>query len=265
MNEENVIRLLKQNPQVSDYKINILKKESFEQFFVKGRLETTRSTDTCDRKVTVYADHNGFRGDSEFYIYPSTTEQELEEKISEALRNALMIKNAPYALPENQEGEYTLESNLGEEPMPVLADRIAKLVFGANTLEGGSLNSVEIFINRYEETVCNSRGLSKTQHSYSAMVEAIPTFNGNRESVELYEQYNFSSLNQEDLVREIQEKMNAVKARYEAVKPDFSMDCPVVLNKQELSEFFTNFADDLNYSTVYNHGNCFQKGDNLLG
>ena len=260
---QKAVALMKARPEISDYKINTLKKESFELFYVKGKLETVRSTDTCDRKITVYADHDGFRGDSEFYVYPSTTEAELQEKLEEALRNALMIKNPPYTLPGAQEEELTLSSNLEDEPMPLLADRIAKLTFSANTQEGGSLNSVEIFLNRYTESVANSRGLQKTQHSCSAMVEAIPTFNGDRESVELYEQYNFSALSQDALIREISDKMEAVKARYQAQKPDFPMDCRILLHKQELSEFFTAFADDLDYSTVYNHGNCFSRGDDL--
>ena len=47
-----IIELLRANAQVSDYKINIHKKESFELFFVKGKLETVRCTDTCDKVVT---------------------------------------------------------------------------------------------------------------------------------------------------------------------------------------------------------------------
>ena len=263
MEKNEILNLLKANPQVSDYKINTLKKESFELFYVKGKLETSRATDTQDCQVTVYADHDGFRGDSQFYVYPSTTAAELTEKIEEAVSNAGMIKNPPYTLPEKAQCEISLPSNLGEEPMPLLADRIARQVFAANTQEGGSLNSVEIFINHYTESIENSLGLHKIQHSYSAMVEAIPTFNGDRESVELYEQYNFSALDPQDLLQEISEKMDGVKARYEAVKPDFSMDCKVVLHKQELSEFFTALSEDLDYATVYNHGNRFQKGDDL--
>ena len=260
---QNAAALMKKDPQISDYKINTVKKESYELFYVKGKLETVRATDTCDRQITVYVDHDGFRGDSMFYVYPSTTSQELEEKLHSAVRNALMIKNAPYTLPKQEKQEVDLPSNLGDAPMARLADRIAHLVFSANTLEGGSLNSVEVFLNHYEESVSNSRGLQKTQHRWAAMVEAIPTFNGSKESVELYEQYNFSALNQDALVKEIADKMDAVKARYEAVKPDFPMDCPVVLHKQELNELFTALSEDLEYSTVYNHGNCFKKGDRL--
>ena len=254
-------KLLGENPQVSDYKINVCKKESFELFYVKGKLETVRSTDTCDREVTVYADHDGFRGDAVFSVYPADNAETIQKKVAEAAAHALLIRNAPYALPQAETGDYTLPSNL--TPSADLCQQIADEVFAANQEEGGSLNSVEIFVNHYVESVCNSRGLSKTQDRYDAMVEAIPTFNGDKESVELYEQYNFSAHSPEALRAEIAEKMAAVKARYEAQKPDFPMDCKVVLHRQELSELFTNFAQDLNYATVYGHGNLFHKGDKV--
>ena len=67
------LMLLTGHSRVSDYKANITKKESYELFFVKGALETVRHTDTWDRSVTVYVDHDEYKGDSKFFIYPSTT------------------------------------------------------------------------------------------------------------------------------------------------------------------------------------------------
>ena len=259
----NAIALLKENPQVSDYKINVRKTESFQLFYVKGKLETVRSTDTCDRQVTVYADHDGCRGDAVFYIYPSTTARDLEGKIAEAVRSALLIRNAPYSLPEAETADTRLPTNLDQDSMQEIAREIAEATFAANTHKDGSLNSVEVFLNRHLDSVCNSRGLAKSQERWTAMVEAIPTFNGDRESVELYEQYNFSAYSRADLMAEIAEKMDAVKARYEAVKPDFPMDCKVVLHRQELNDLFSSIAGDLNYATVYSHGNLYHKGDRI--
>ena len=130
-------------------------------------------------------------------------------------------------------------------------------------MENGSLNAVEVFINHYTDTVSNSRGLHKTQHRYDAMVEAIPTYNGSEQSVELYEQYNFSSLDTKALLAEIADKMDAVKARYEAVKPDTELTGKVILNKLELHDLFSAIVSDLNYATVYSHGNLYHKGDKL--
>lgn len=256
-----IIEKLQAHSSVSGYKINTHRKESFELFFVKGRLETVRCTDTCDKEVTVYAEHDGFQGDAQFFVYPSTTEDQLSRLIDDAVSRALLIKNKPYSLPAPETGVYEVESNFRDFTPADLAATVAKAVFDANTVPNASLNSVEVFINHHTETVCNSRGLHKTQTRYDAMVEAIPTYNGETQSVELYEQYNFSALDLDSLTDEIAGKMAEVKARCEAVTPDFPMNCKVILGIQELSQLFRNIAWDLDYSGVYSHSNLFKKGD----
>ena len=256
-----LMQLLTADERVSDYKIDIHRKESYELFFVKGKLETMRCTDTCDKEVTVYVDHDGARGEAQFFIYPSTTKDEMEKLTRDAVQKALLINNKHFSLPGAETGHFTVESDLSSRPVGELAALISRTVFDANQLPNGSLNSVEVFINKHTEQIINSRGLDKTQVRYDAMVEAIPTYNGSAQSVELYEQYNFGSLDVEALRREISEKMEQVKARYEAKAPESSLSCPVVLNLQEVSELMREIAWDLNYSSVYSKSNLFKKGD----
>ena len=256
-----IIELLKKNPQVSDYKINSTNKESYELFFVKGKLETVRRTNTCDKEVTVYVDHEEFKGESQFFVYPSTTEGEISTLIEEAIGKARLINNKTYELPGNEEGCYEVTSNFKDYSLSDLAALVSDAVWKANIVENASLNSVEIFINKYTSTVSNSRNLTKTQIRYSAMLEAIPTYNGASESVELYQQYNFSNVNAEEISREIAEKLQEVSARSKAIKPDFAMECSVILNKEELSQIFSHIAHQLNYGSVYAHSNLFSKGD----
>ncbi len=256
-----IIEALNADSRVSGYKINIHQKESYELFFVKGKLETLRRTDTCDKEVTVYADHGEYKGDAQFYVYPSTTLEQLKALITEAVDKALLIENQAYTLPVGETGDYVVPSNFADYAPADLAAKIAQGVFGANDMEHASLNSVEIFINKHTETVCNSCGLLKTQLRYDAMVEAIPTYNGGKQSVELYEQYNFGTLDEAALHREIGEKMAQVKARYEAVTPDFPLEGPCVLHAQELENLFRSIAGNLNNASVYSHTNLFQKGD----
>ncbi len=258
-----VMQLLKENARVSDFKINEHRRESYELFFVKGRLETVRCTDTCDREVTVYVDHDGFKGDARFFVYPSTTAEQLKELIGEAVEKALLINNPAFDLPGAEQGEFTVKSNFADYDPAELAAAIGKTVFAAGEVEHASLNAVEVFVNRHTKTVANSRGLHKSQLSYDAMVEAIPTYNGEKQSVELYEQYNFNVMDEAALRAEIAGKMAEVKARYEAVTPDFALSCPVVLDKTELAALFRTLANDLTYSAVYTHANLFKKGDAL--
>ena len=146
---KNIIAQLKKNPLVTDYKINLSAKESYECFYVKGKLETVRCTDTCDKIVTVYADHDGFKGDSQFFVYASTTQEELEQLVESAAQKALLLDNAMYSLPENESGEFAVPSNFAQIPLAELAEKIAVAVFDANTAENADLNSVEIFVNRH--------------------------------------------------------------------------------------------------------------------
>ncbi len=256
-----VTELLTADPRISDYKISIRNKESYELFFVKGKLETVRCTDTCDKEVTVYAQHGEFKGEAQFFVYPSTTRDQLKNLIDEAVAKALLIENQSFSLPAGETGSYTVQSNFADYDPAELAARIAEIVFGANIIECAALNSVEIFINKHIETVCNSCGLHKSQIRYSAMVEAIPTYNGECQSVELYEQYNFGQLDEAELQREIGDKLAQVKARYYALTPEEKPTCPVILNKEELAQLFWSIAGDLNYGSVYAHANLWKKGD----
>ena len=251
------------NEHVSDYKINIHQKESCELFFVKGKLETVRRTDTCDKEVTVYTAHDGVMGDARFFVYPSTTEEDIQNLIEEAVEKALLLQNPVYTLPEGQTGSYQVSSNFSDYDPWELAQQVSEAVFAANTLESGTLNSVEIFINKHTESVINSRGLHKTQVRYDAMAETIPTYNGEEQSVELYHQYNFSALDMDALRNEVERKMQEVKARYEAVHPENIVPCKVILCEQETAELFWSFADDLSYSKVYSHANLYKKGDTI--
>ena len=256
-----VIDLLCDDFRISDYKINIRQKESYELFFIKGSLETVRCTDNCDKEVTVYVEHDGCKGEAQFFIYPSTTQMQLKALVDDAVGKAMLISNQDFNLPEGETGNFAVESNFTDYTLAELAACVAKTVFDANTIENAALNSVEIFINRHTETVCNSRGLNKTQVRYSAMLEAIPTYNGNNHSVELYEQYNFSDMSEKALIQEIEDKMAQVKARFHAVTPEQKPDCPVILNKEELATLFWNIAGELNYESVYSHSNLWKKGD----
>ena len=258
---DTAIELLRADEHVSDYKINVHRKDSYELFFVKGKLETVRRTNVRDIEVTVYVDHDEFRGESQFLIYPYTTGEDLRRLIDESVAKALLINNKHYTLPENETGSFEVESNFSTQNIPDLAAAIAQAVFEANTVENASLNSVEIFIIGHLNTVINSRGIHKKQRYFSAMLETIPTYNGSRESVELYHQYNFSNFDRDTIVREVRDMLHAAKARYEAITPDFPIDCPVILNKQEVSELMWNIAGDLNFSSIYSRSNLFKKGD----
>ena len=100
----NLESMLRADSRVTDYKINIHQIKSYEMFFVKGKLETVRRTNTCDTQVTVYVSHGEFLGNADFLVYPSTTDEALAELLSQAAAKAMLIDNKPYSLPAGETG-----------------------------------------------------------------------------------------------------------------------------------------------------------------
>ncbi len=255
--------LLESSEGVSDYRINTTRTESWELFFVHRALETVRSTDTTDTKVTVLVEHGGKLGDATFSVYASYDSARISEEIAAAVKKTSLIDNEMYSLPEGEKMCVESDSNFAKYDTPELLREISEAVFAADSYEDGSINALEIFIYRDTVNVTNSRGIDKTEVRYRAMVEAIPTWGKGEQSVELYECYNFTEFDRETVRAEIDGKMREVRDRLVAEKPEGKLTCPVLLGKSELSHLVTELAFELNYGSVYNHSNAFSVGDEM--
>jgi len=259
----NIQTLLENNREISDWRLSQEATQSYELFFVHRQLETVRATDTLDTRVTVYVDHDGARGDSSFSVSPAMAERDVEEKIVSAVRRARLVSNPPYTLPESGALEAQLPTNMKDMDMKTLGRQIAEAVFAADTEEGASINACEIFLYRDTARVLNSRGIDKSQVTHRVMIEAIPTFTDDKQSVELYEDYRFTVFEPEKITAEIARKMAEVRDRVRAVKPKTPLKTRVLLRPHEISELIDTLAWSLNYATVYSHANPFKIGDDL--
>ena len=259
----NVKRLLENNSLLSGWRITEKATRSYELFFVHQKLETVRATDTVSTAVTVYVDHDGKKGDSTFAVYQSMSEADVAARIDTAVRRAKLVFNEPYELPAGDTLSAELPTNLKDEEPRTLAARIAEAVFAADTVEGGSINACEIFLYQDTVHVLNSRGVDKTQRCWRVMIEAIPTFTTEKESVELYEDHRFTVFEPEKVTAEIAARMREVRDRSLAVKPQTPMTVNVVLRPQEIRHLVRELADDLSYGVVYSHANLHKQGDDL--
>lgn len=237
--------------------------ESYELFFVHKDLETVRATDTVSAQVTVYVDHDGKRGDSSFAVYASMSEEDLRSRIRAAADRARLVFNEPYELPEGDTLDVSLPTNMDMSDMKALGRQIADAVFAADTVPGGSINACEIFLYRDTLRVRSSRGVDKTQRLCRVMIEAIPTFTTEKESVELYEDHRFTVFEPEKVTAEIARRMREVRDRSLAVKPQTPMMVNVLLRPQEIRDLLCCLAEDADYATVYSHANLHRMGDDL--
>lgn len=117
-----IIKLLN-NASLDGYRVNTVKTESYELFFVHEKLETVRGTDTCATQVTVYVDHDGKRGEASFKVYASTTEAEAIASIADATEKAKRINNEFFTLPDALELCEEIPSNFTDyEPKALAGD-----------------------------------------------------------------------------------------------------------------------------------------------
>ena len=159
-----VIDILKNTDGISDWRVLSTRTESTELFFVHKDLETVRSTDTTDVKVSVYVFHDGSLGEATFSVYASYDDSKIEEEIEKAKKKANIIANQPYSIPEGETGNYVSISNFVNYKPHELASLISKACFEADCVDGGSINALEIFVYRDEVSLTNSRGIDKTHY-----------------------------------------------------------------------------------------------------
>ena len=88
-----VIDILKNTDGISDWRVLSTRTESTQLFFVHNSLETVRSTDTTDVKVTVYLLHDGAMGEATFSVYSSYDDERIAEEIEKARKKASIIAN----------------------------------------------------------------------------------------------------------------------------------------------------------------------------
>lgn len=258
-----LIDLLNENKKIDGFKVNTTKTETSELFFVHKKLETVRHTNTSSVKATVYVNHDDFFGQSGFTVYASNTKDEIKEKIEMGYQNALLVNNKPFILPGKEVNEYQSNSNFNNYSLNDLASLISEAVFKADAYDDGGINALEIFVTKKIVTVENSNGLKKTQVLYDTMIEAIPTWNGASESVELYEQYHIASLNLDEITAEIKEKMEEVRARFNAQKPASKIKGNIILESQEINEMIDTIVSNANYGAIYTHQNLYEIGDSV--
>ena len=255
-------KLLKEFSAISDYKIVRKHRESNEIFYVHKNVETLRKTDTINTFVTVYVkNEDGTLGEATFEVFDYQLEDELKKVINDNIFRATLIKNQYYEIPSDKEEVKNNESNLSLMTLKEASLKITNILDSIKMEDDASINATEIFVVKNTTNIVNSKGINKEDSSYSIMIEAIPTFTKDNESVELYEQYNTSSIDEAQIKEEITTSLDNVKARYLAIKPDYEIEAPVLLHILDAEVIYENIIGELHYRSVYTDSNFYKVGD----
>ena len=263
---EALFNALKKAKSIAAWKVNVEARKSCELFYVQTKVETNRATDTIDTDVTIYVDLDGKRGQSSFAVYSYMDEAEISKLIEENVFAAKFTLNRFFELPSPSDAPiHQVESNLSKRPFKEIIGEIGGAIMAANHLENGSLSATEIFLYQIDTRIVNSNGIDVGSRRYECHIETIPNFVNGEEEVELYQAISFGSFDPKDLTAKVAEALTLCKDRSKAEKLPVAGPLPVILEGEEIEEFFGGFVDDLRYETAFSKANVYEPGSKIQG
>ena len=256
-----LIKALEKNNQVSDYLISENKETSHQAFFVLGKLETTRLVEVTEYEVTVYVRHDGVIGSSTFKVSHQLSAKEMDDMINEAVKSSLFVFNKDYNLVNGLK-----KKTVKDEPFNDSFDEIInKLnsIMKKVTRENIKFNAVEVFLDENTTHVVNSRGVNLTKTNNSLGIESIPSYDGDKDKVEIYKYNKYNTLDYSKIEEDMVSSLNDVVSRYKATKLPKAQKVDVLIKENEVADFFMEFIGDYSYNNVYQGGTDKKVGDLL--
>lgn len=258
-------QLLKNNPDVYQYYIRTNTVESFELYFSLDTLETMRKTEDVDTTITIFTLNDGNTlGEATFSYHPSESKMAFNKKLEMAILQAKAMNNEFFELPKDEKASKKMNTNIDDNNKIQIGRKIYDIIKDEINKTNAKINALEIFIKTGLRTIENSLNLKKKYRYADVFIEAIPTFDTKEMSYELYQAIHLSSFDEEEIRKDIKKYLNDVENRSKAYTPKEKIDVPVVINAEELSQIFNEYASLCNYQALYTHSNMFNIGDDII-
>jgi len=260
-----IIKALKANPAVTDWLISEVSTLSHQAFYVMQKLETTRRVETTEYAVTVYhrftENKVEYLGSSSFQVSHKLNKKTLDALISEAVFAASFIKNKNFDVVTGIKKKSWSESDYGLEPF-ALIDKIASLFIAASK-PSVKFNSMELFHTKTTQRIVNSKAVDLKKTLYKVNVEAIPSYDGLDQKVELYKYYTYKGIDFDLIKNDAIEALADVTTRYQAKAIQKVKKIDVILKDHDVADFFENLIEDYSYAGIYRQDTDKKIGDSI--
>ncbi len=262
---ENVLKKLAEN-KISAYCIYNEQRESAELFFIKNRLDLSRSKKVEDIKLTVYRDfekdNEKYRGSSEVYIYPDSTADEIDKLIKEAYFAAAYVQNPYFNLNKGVKEDTVMPTgDLGKHSLMENAAAMAKALYEADNNPDAFINSSEFFANKITVRIVNSEGCDVSYVKYNVEGEFVTQSRANNNDVEFHSQFEYDDLDTKALTAKCIDALNTVKDRaYAKTAPKDLSGIPVILCNNTVGELLSFYTSRANAGSVYAKYSPYTKG-----
>ncbi len=257
-----LIAILKDS-KADDFLVRQTNTVSQEVFFIGQKLDMGRAKDVTHTMVTVYVDSEDkqFRGSASKEIHPGSTPEEIKKEIDAAIFAASFVKNPWFPVVESQ----TCEDAGIDVDLTAELVKITKAMQAVKTLENESVNSYEIFANKKQTRIVNSKGVDVTMSNFECEVEVVINTSKDGHEIELIKDFKFADKPADEITKDVEKMFESGRARLEAVPTKQNEHATVLLTGDDLPQFIDYFASHTNASMQYMGVGKAKIGEKITG
>ncbi len=266
-----ILEMLNNNKEISAWTLSESLNSSKELFYIKDRLDMNRRADTHEFKVKVYVDFEDggekYKGHASIEFGASTSPEEAQNKINDAIFSAKFVKNKWYDLPANTENDYvknTKFNNLDE--LTKLGGEIHKALFKDYGTKS-KVNSCEVFAIEGSRRVITSKG-TDVEYPYSEFTfEIVTDCDTGKEPVEIFNGYYLTHIDIARIEEIVHKQLKETEGRSEAVRNEKLENQRVIISGDAVEELLSYYLAHASDSRIYSgtslakHGEIFGSAD----
>ncbi len=267
--KEKIISILKNQKNISGYRMVISSDHSSEMFFVKTRMDMNRAKRVTHAVLTVYKDfeENGkkYRGSADVKIPPTMTTAEITKKIEDAAFAAGFVKNEWYPLAKpSAEKPFIVSSTFDTEDLNPEILKIQNAIYKRRDSKA-EINSAEIFIHNVDVQIINSEGVDIQYKKYNGFIEVITNCSLGKEAVEIYGDASFASESGKLIDEMISNQLKETEERSIAQKAKHIDSINVIITNKAVASFFEFYIEQTSAGLVYTKSSRAELGKNFQG
>lgn len=268
----NVIQAaLRADKRIHDWRLTETRKRGVEWYFSGSVLDTARSVDTLSYSIAVYVDAGEgdarTRGAFSVSVHPTATHAELNAAIDRAVTAAAGMRNPWYPIPDPSGAPVHAQVASGFSGMPLESsmEGLRSALYGASTVDGASINSLELFLASHDVRIVNSRGLDVQKRSYRGFTEFIVNASApGKDEIELYGDLEFSEPDDKRLRAAMIDKLTQAKDRLVAIPTPACDGLPVLFKGPLAADIYEYWFMATQAQCAYDKTAPFKLGD-LVG
>lgn len=254
---------------IERWRINEVKEESAELFFVKHNLDTRRIKDTHKFTVTVYRqsekDGKKLVGNMSASVISSMSYEEIESAIESAYYAAQFAMNPYFDAPEKVTSDTIVkQGKLASAPLAESAGKMAAAVFAADNNKHAYVNSTEVFCHKTFTHILTSEGTDVSFTDAVCKGDYVVQCKS-PEDVELINQFEYDDVDTDALEQGVKEYLDFVYDRACAQRVLKSGKYNVVLSGKNLAEILSYYTEKSAADMIYPGYSAWKIGDGVQG